>query len=62
MHERRSKRFLVLLERVVLASDTIAGGTVLAPLPVDVRDRVKEVEAAVRAHMRMVILSGDDCA
>ena len=62
MHERASECFPGPLERAVLASDAVGAGTELAPLTVDVRDRVKEVEAAIRAHTRMAMLSGDDGA
>ena len=52
---------VTLLECVVLAIGTRATGTELAPLLVNVLDHMKEVEAAVRAHMQMAMISGDNC-
>ena len=61
MHERCSTSPVKPLERAVRASDTIAVGTVLDPLIVDVLNHLGEVEAALRAHMRMAMLSGHIC-
>ena len=56
MHERGFSWSLKPLERAVRALDTIAVGAMPDPLLVDVLDRLEEVEAAVRAHMRIAML------